>query len=66
MRMPTRRQTRLTNGFSKKWGNLWAALCPHFAYYNFCRVHRTLRVTPMIEAEISDDVSTLGELILSC
>ena len=42
MRMQTRRLTRLTNGFSKKWENLWVALCLHFAYYNFCRIHRTL------------------------
>ena len=46
MRMQIRRLTRLTNGFSKKWGNLWAALCLRFAFYNFCRIHRTIRVTP--------------------
>ena len=45
MRMQIRRLTRLTNGFSKKWENLWAALALHFAYYNFCRIHRTIRVT---------------------
>jgi len=52
MRMQIRRLTRLTNGFSKKWENLWAALCLHFAYYNFCRLHRTIRVTPAMEAEM--------------
>jgi hypothetical protein len=43
IRMQTRRPTRLMNGFSKKWENLWAALCLHFAHYNFCRIHKTLR-----------------------
>jgi transposase-like protein/IS1 family transposase len=56
MRMQMRRLTRLTNAFSKKWENLWAALCLHFAWYNFCRVHRSLRVTPAMEAGISDRV----------
>ena len=41
-----RRLTRLTNGFSRKWENLRAAYCLHFAYYNFCRIHKRLRVTP--------------------
>lgn len=36
IRMQMRRLTRLTNGFSKKWDNLWSAYCLHFAYYNFC------------------------------
>ena len=44
--MQMRRLTRLTNAFSKNSENLWAALCLHFAYYNFCRVHQTIRVTP--------------------
>ena len=52
VRMRIRRLTRLTNGFGKKWENLWAALCLHFAYYDFCRVHRSLHVTPAIEAGI--------------
>jgi hypothetical protein len=43
----------LTNAFSKKWGNLWAAYCLWFAFYNFCRVHKTLRVTPAMEAGIT-------------
>ena len=42
IRMQMRRLTRLTNGFSKKWENLWAAYCLHFAYYNFCRIHKSL------------------------
>ncbi len=64
MRMQIRRLTRLTNAFSKKWENLWAALCPHFAYYNFCRVHKSLRVTPAMEAGITDRIWTLGELLV--
>lgn len=64
MRMAIRRLTRLTNGFSKKFENLWAALCLHFAYYNFCRVHKTLRVTPAMEAGIADHVWTLAELLV--
>jgi transposase-like protein/IS1 family transposase len=63
MRMQMRRLTRLTNGFSKKWENLWAALCLHFAYYNFCRIHKTLRVTPAMEGGIADHVWTIEELL---
>ncbi len=63
MRMQIRRLTRLTNAFSKKWENLWAALCLHFAYYNFCRVHRTIRVTPAMEAGITDHIWTISEMI---
>jgi len=63
MRMQIRRLTRLTNAFSKKWDNHWAALCLHFAYYNFCRIHRTLRVTPAMEAGISDHPWELSELL---
>jgi hypothetical protein len=50
IRMQMRRLTRLTNGFSKKWEGLWAAYCLHFANYNFCRVHRSIRVTPAMES----------------
>jgi len=64
MRMQIRRLTRLTNGFSKKWENLWAALCLHFAWYNFCRIHHTLRVTPAMQAGIADHVWELEELFL--
>lgn len=64
MRMQMRRLTRLTNGFSKKWENLWAALCLHFAYYNFCKIHRSLRVTPAMAAGITDRVWDLSELLL--
>jgi hypothetical protein len=55
--------TRLTNAFSKKWANLRYAYALQFAYYNFCRVHQTLRVTPAMQAGISDHVWTLHELL---
>jgi hypothetical protein len=54
---------RLTNAFSKKLANLKAALALHFAYYNFCRIHRTLRVTPTMAAGITDHVWSMGEFI---
>lgn len=63
MRMQMRRLTRLTNGFSKKWENHWAALCLYFAWYNFSRVHQTLRVTPAMQAGITDHVWDLSELL---
>jgi transposase-like protein/IS1 family transposase len=63
IRMQIRRLTRLTNAFSKKWENHWAALCLHFAYYNLCRIHRTLRVTPAMQAGISDHPWELAELL---
>jgi hypothetical protein len=63
IRMMMRRLTRLTNGFSKKWENPWAAYCLHFAYYNFCRIHKTLRVTPAMQAGITNHVWELKELI---
>ena len=65
MRMQIRRLTRLTNGFSKKWENLEAALALYFAWYNFGRVHGTLRVTPAMEARITNHIWSLEEL-LSC
>jgi hypothetical protein len=55
--------TRLTNAFSKKWENLWAAYCLHFARYSFCRIHKTLRIAPAMEAGITDHVWTLSELL---
>jgi len=58
-----RRFTRLTNGFSKKLSHLKAAVSLHFAYYNFCRTHRTIRVTPAMEAGIADHVWTIAELL---
>lgn len=63
MRMSMRRFTRLTNAFSKKVENLRAAVSLHFAHYNLVRVHRTLRVTPTMEAGVSDRLWTLDELV---
>jgi hypothetical protein len=65
LRMQIRRLTRLTNAFSKKWENLRAALCLHFAYYNFCRIHGSLRVTPAMEAGLTDHIWSIAELIAS-
>ena len=62
MRMSMRRFTRLTNAFSKKIENHAAAIALYFAYYNFCRVHQTLRVTPAMEAGIADHVWNIEEL----
>lgn len=63
MRMSMRRFTRLTNGFSKKIENHIAAVALYFMYYNFCRIHQTLRVTPAMEAGIADHVWTVDELV---
>jgi IS1 family transposase len=65
VRMGTRRFTRLTNAFSKKWENHWAAVCVWFAYYNFCRIHQSLRITPAMAAGITDHVWDLKELVSS-
>lgn len=63
MRMQIRRLTRLTNAFSKKLENHKAAIALHMAYYNFCRLHGSIRVTPAMEAAISDHVWQLSELL---
>jgi len=63
MRMSMRRFTRLTNGFSKKVENHEHALALYFMYYNFARIHQTLRVTPAMEAGVSDHVWCLSEII---
>lgn len=63
MRMSMRRFTRLTNGFSKNVENHAHHLALHYMYYNFCRVHKTLRVTPAMEAGIADHVWTLEEIV---
>ena len=63
MRMGMRRFTRLTNGFSKKLQNHAAAIALHFMYYNFARVHQTLRVTPAMAAGISDHVWEIEEIV---
>lgn len=63
MRMSMRRFTRLTNGFSKKISMHGHSVALHFAYYNFCKIHQTLRVTPAMEAGLSDHVWDLAELV---
>jgi IS1 family transposase len=63
IRTAMRRFTRLTIGFSKKWENLKAALALYFAYYNFCRIHTSIRCTPAMEAGITNSVWTLRELL---
>lgn len=63
MRMSMRRFTRLTNAFSKKVENLEAAVALHFMHYNFARVHQTLRVTPAMEAGVSNHVWTIAEIV---
>lgn len=62
MRMSMRRFTRLTNGFSKKFENHCHQVALYFFHYNFCRVHKTLRVTPAMEAGLTDHIWTLEEL----
>jgi IS1 family transposase len=64
MRMGMRRFTRLTNGFSKKIENHMHAVSLHFMFYNFCRVHKSLRVTPAMEAKIDDHVWTMEEVVM--
>jgi hypothetical protein len=63
MRMSMRRFTRLTNEFSKKVENHGHAVALYFAYYNFCRVHQTLRGKPAMEAGLTDCVWTIEELV---
>jgi IS1 family transposase/transposase-like protein len=63
MRTSIRRLTRLTNAFSKKWENLHAMLSLYFAFYNFCRIHSSIRCTPAMESRITGHVWTLRELL---
>lgn len=63
MRMQIRRFTRLTNAFSKKFENHCYAIALHFVYYNFCRIHKTLRVTPAMEAGLHNDILSIADII---
>ena len=63
MRMGMRRFTRETNAFSKKPQNHKAALALHFMYYNFARIHKTLRVTPAMEAGLANRVWSIEDLV---
>jgi IS1 family transposase len=62
MRMHMRRFTRLTNGFSRKVENHCCAVALHYMFYNFARIHKTLRVTPAMQAGIANHVWTLEEI----
>jgi IS1 family transposase len=63
MRMHMRRFTRLTNGFSKKLENHIAAVSLHFMYYNFVRIHQTLKVTPAMAAGVTDKVWDVADVV---
>ena len=63
MRMGMRRFTRLTNGFSKKIENLAATVALYYTFYNFCRVHQTLKTTPAVKAGIADHVWSVDEIV---
>lgn len=63
IRMGSRRFTRKTNGFSKKVENHAYAVSLHFMYYNFGRIHKTLRVTPAMEAGLTDHIWDIGEIV---
>lgn len=63
MRMSMRRFTRLTNAFSKKLDNHIHALALYFAFYNFCRIHKSLRVTPAMAAGITDRLWSLEDVV---
>ena len=58
-----KRFARLSNGFSKKIENLIYSVSLHFMYYNYCRIHQTLRVTPAMEIGISDHIWSIEEII---
>jgi IS1 family transposase len=63
MRMSMRRFTRLTNGFSKKLENHMHAIALHYMYYNFARIHRSLRCSPAMEAGISKTLWSIGDIV---
>jgi len=63
MRMNMRRFTRLTNGFSKKIENLAHSVALHFMYYNFVRIHKTLKVTPAMEANVTGRLWSVEDIV---
>jgi IS1 family transposase len=65
LRMGQRRWTRLTNAFGRKWENQWASALLWYTYYNFCRIHKSLRVTPAMQAKITDHVWSIHELLMA-
>ena len=66
LRMHCRRLTRLTNAFSKKFENFEAAVALNFAYYNFCKVHSAIRMTPAMAAGVEKSIWTVAELVKAC
>ncbi|MGO9477423.1 MAG: IS1 family transposase [Limisphaerales bacterium] len=66
LRMHCRRLTRLTNAFSKKFENFQAAVALNFAYYNFCKTHNALRMTPAMAAGIESTHWTVEDLVKRC
>lgn len=62
LRTAMRRMTRMSNGFSRKLENLQAAVALHYCAYNFCRVHRTLRMTPAMAAGVADTIWEIEDL----
>jgi IS1 family transposase len=66
LRMHCRRLTRLTNAFSKKLENFCAAVALNFAYYNFCKMHGTIRCTPAMQAGIESSQWTVADLVERC
>jgi IS1 family transposase len=64
MRMHCRRLTRLTNAFSKKLENFEAAVALHFAYYNFVKIHRSIRMTPAMAADVAQKLWTVEDLLI--
>ena len=63
MRMSMRRFTRLTNGFSKKLESHIYALSLYFVFYNFCRIHKTLKVTPAMASQITDKLMSFEDIV---
>lgn len=66
LRMHCRRLTRLTNAFSKKIENFEAAVALNFAYYNFCKTHGAIRMTPAQAAGVENSAWTVAELVERC
>jgi hypothetical protein len=62
MRMSIRRFTRLTNAFSKKLENHALSVALHYMHYNFCRIHKSLRVTPAMAAGVTDQVWDMSDI----
>jgi hypothetical protein len=63
LRMQSRRFTRLTNAFSKKLENHALSVALHYMHYNFCRIHKTLRITPAMAAGVTDHVWSVADIV---